>query len=360
MWPERGAGPVEAGPASLRYMKMGTATTWLAVMAMVALAGCASHGSADAVKKDTATGEVETTYPVTMKNCGTDVTVKAAPQRVVTLNQSAAEILIHLGVGDRIVGSGYEIDKTPDEIAAQYKKIPILSARGQEIKHEALLKAQPDFVYGSFASMFTAAQSGERDQLHKLDVPTYLTEFDCAYHETVANADFKLLFEEYRDLATIFDVPSAGEKLVAEQQAVLDKAVATAKTIKDTPTVMWFYSTYEGTPWAAGPGGLPQHISELVGVTNIFADAKTKWAEVSWDEVAARNPDVIILADLTRGEPNDTAQEKIALLKKDPLTSKLDAVVNNKFVTIPGRSMDPSSSSVHAVPALVDGLTALQ
>jgi iron complex transport system substrate-binding protein len=341
-------------------MEMRTVVSCLAAVAMFALVGCANDGSADAEKRDSAVGEGVTAYPLTLKNCGTEVTFKAVPQRAVTLNQSAAEILIQLGVGDRIVGSGYEIDKTPDEIAAEYAKIPILSAHGQEIKHEALLEAQPDFVYGSFASMFTAAQSGERSELHKLDVPTYLTEFDCTYHEAVANADFGLLFEEYRNLSRIFDVPSAGERLVAEQQAVLDKALADAKKIEGTPTVMWFYSTYAGTPWAAGPGGLPQRISELVGVKNIFADAKTKWAEVSWDAVAARNPDVIILADLTRGEPNDTAREKIDLLKKDPLTSKLDAVVNDKFVVIPGRYMDPSYGSVHAVPALVDGLAALQ
>jgi iron complex transport system substrate-binding protein len=331
---------------------MKTAFSCLAAVTMIVVSGCAGPETAT---EQAAGGS----YPVSIKNCGMDVTVKAAPKRAVTLNQSAAEILIRLGLGDRVIGSGYEIDKTPDDIAAAYRKIPILSAPGAEIKHEALLQAQPDFVYGSFASMFTADQSGERAELHELDVPTYLTEFDCTYHETVADADFAKLFQEYRDLATIFGVPSAGEKLVAEQQAVLDKALA-GKKIEGTPKVMWFYSTYAGTPWAAGPGGLPQHISELVGVKNVFDDAKTKWAEVSWDEVAARNPDVIILADLARGEPNDTAQEKIALLKKDPLTSRLDAVANDRFVTIPGRYMDPGHGSVQAVPALVDGLAALQ
>jgi iron complex transport system substrate-binding protein len=105
---------------------------------------------------------------------------------------------------------------------------------------------------------------------------------------------------------------------------------------------------------------LPQHISELVGVRNIFDDASTKWPEVSWEAVADRNPDVIILADLTRGEPGDTAKEKIDLLKKDPLTSKLDAVVNNRFVIVPGRYMDPSYGSAYAVPDLAEGLVELK
>ncbi|MEU9029018.1 ABC transporter substrate-binding protein [Streptomyces sp. NPDC048383] len=331
------------------------------VLAMLAVTGCTADPASQAGDQAAATGtHARTTYPLTLQNCGTDVTFKTPPKKVVTLNQTAAEILIHLGVADRIAGSGYEIEKTPDAIAAQYEKIPILSAPGQEIKHEKLLEAQPDFVYGSFASMFTKEQSGERKQLHDLGVPTYLTEFDCAFHESVADANFEMLYEEYRRLGKIMGVPAAGDKLAAEQQAVVDKAVGAVKK-RDTPLkVMWFYSTYEGTPWAAGPGGLPQHISELVGVENIFADAKTKWAEVSWDEVAARNPDIIILADMTRGEPNDTAKEKIDLLKKDPLTNKLAAVQGDRFITIPGSHMDPSYGSASAVPPLVDGLNKLR
>ncbi|MFB9517083.1 ABC transporter substrate-binding protein [Streptomyces purpureus] len=340
-------------------MKTKTISIVCTALTVLVVAGCADEPSSGADAKAAATATSATTYPFTLKNCGTDVTYKAAPKKAVTLNQTAAEILIHLGVGDRIAGTGYEIEKTPPAIAAQYEKIPLLSAPGAEIKHEKLLEAQPDFVYGSFASMFTKEQSGERKQLHDLGVPTYLTEFDCTYHESVADADFTMLFEEYRRLGKIMGVPEAGEKLASEQQAVVDKAVGAVKKRDKPLKVMWFYSTYEGTPWAAGPGGLPQHMSKLVGVENIFADAKTKWAEVSWDEVAARNPDVIVLADLTRGEPNDTAEEKIALLKKDPLTSKLAAVKGDRFITIPGSHMDPGYGSASAVPTLVAGLNKL-
>ncbi|MFF2775972.1 ABC transporter substrate-binding protein [Streptomyces sp. NPDC058052] len=331
------------------------------VVMLIAITGCATDPAPDAGAHDrTTTATSAASHPFTLKNCGTDVTFKAVPKKAVTLNQTAAEILIHLGVGDRIAGTGYEIEKTPPAIAVRYDKIPVLSAPGAEIKHEKLLEAQPDFVYGSFASMFTKEQSGERKQLHDLGVPTYLTEFDCTYHESVANADFAMLFEEYRRLGRIMGVPEAGEKLAAEQKAVVDKAVGAVQKRDKPLKLMWFYSTYEGTPWAAGPGGLPDHISRLVGVENIFADAKTKWAEVSWDEVAARNPDVIVLADLTRGEPNDTAEEKIELLKKDPLTSKLTAVKGDRFIAVPGSHMDPGYGSASVVPALVDGLNKLR
>ncbi|MFF8828592.1 ABC transporter substrate-binding protein [Streptomyces sp. NPDC015131] len=335
-------------------------TTALAALLAFTVAGCAGDTTSGAAAgKDTADGKNATAHPFTLDNCGTKVTYTSAPRKVVTLNQAAAEILIHLGVGDRIAGTGYEIEKPSADVAGQYKKIPQLSAKGGTVKHEKLLEAQPDFVYSSFASFLTKEEAGDRKELHDLGVPTYLTEFDCAYHQAVPDANFDMLFEEYRRLGKIMGVPEAGEKLAAEQKAVVDKAVGEAGKRDKPLKVMWFYSTFEGTPWAAGPGGLPQHISQLVGVENIFADAKTKWAEVSWDEVAARNPDVIILADLTRGEPNDTAKEKIALLKKDPLTSKLAAVKGNRFITLPGAAMDPSYGSASVVPALVGGLKKL-
>ncbi|MGO1849150.1 ABC transporter substrate-binding protein [Microbacterium sp.] len=277
-----------------------------------------------------------------------------------TLNQAAAEILIHLGVGEQIVGTGYQIDVVPEEIADTYAKIPLLAENGATISHESLLSAEPDFVYSQFAGFLTADEAGERGELHELGVPTYLTEFDCVFHESVDNASFDLLFGEYEDLAAIFDVPAAGEELIAEQQAVIDDGLTTAEGIEGTPTVMWFYSTFEGTPYAAGPGGLPQHVTDLVGAKNVFDDASTKWPETSWDEVAARNPDYIILADLTRGEPGDTAAEKIEMLTSDPLTAQLDAVKNERFIIVPGRYMDPSYGSVYAVPAVAEGLVDLQ
>lgn len=334
--------------------------TIIVSIAALTAVGCTAGGDGAVAAQAVEGAGAATAHPLTLDNCGQSVSYPAAPQRAVTLNQTAAEILVRLGVGDRVVGTGYEIEEISDDIESQYHAIPQLSARGQEIKHETLLAAQPDFVYSSFASFFTPEQSGTREELHRLGVRTYLTEFDCVFHESVSGAGFELLFDEYRELAAIFGVPERGEQMVADQRAVVDRGIATADQIEGSPSVMWFYSTFGGTPYAAGPGGMPQHVSDLIGVENIFDDASTKWPEVSWDEVAARNPDIIVIADLTRGEPGDTAEEKIELLKADPLTSRLPAVQNDRFVIIPGSYMDPGYSSAFAVPALAEGIVELQ
>ncbi len=323
------------------------------------LSGCAESTPSESASSSAST-DGEASFPYSYENCGTDVTVQSTPERAVSLNQSTTEIMIALGLEDRMVGTGYQTQPVADDIADAYNSIPLLS--DGIIKHETLLEAQPDFVYSGYASFFSAENAGERDELADLGIPTYLSEFDCTYHEAVeGGATFDMLFDEIRTIARIFDVEEKGEEVVAAQQAIVDKGVAAAENVEGSPSILWFYSTAasESTPSVAGPGGLPQTITEMLGAENPFSDADTKWPEVSWDEIAQRDPDVIVLADLTRGYPGDTAQEKIDFLTSDPLTSTMDAVVNKRFIIVPGEYMDPTIHSVEALATVAEGLVDL-
>lgn len=327
------------------------------LVAAAALAGCSAAPVASGVEPSSSPGA----YPFTIDNCGTSVTFDHAPERAVSLNQSATEILIELGLEGRMAGTSYQTDPVPDEIADAYDSIPLLS--DGILKHETLLQTQPDFVYSAFASFFTAENAGERAELHDLGVPTYLSEFDCTYHEAVeGGATFDMFFDEIRTIARVFDVPDAGDSVVAQQQATLDEGLEIAEKIEGTPRLVWFYSTAASasTPSVAGPGGLPQTVTEMLGAENLFADGDTKWPEVSWDEIAHRDPDAIVIADLTRGYPGDTAAEKIDFLKSDPLTATMNAVVDERFIIVPGQYMDPSLHAVQALPTVAQGLVDLE
>ncbi|WP_461171208.1 ABC transporter substrate-binding protein [Arthrobacter sp. Z1-15] len=326
--------------------------------AALGLSGC---GAAPASNDAPATASGGDPFPLAIENCDTDVTIEHSPQRAVSLNQSATEIMIALGLEGRMAGTSYETDPIGDDISDAYAQIPLLT--NGLIKHETLLEAEPDFVYSSFASFLTAENAGERAELHDLGVPTYLSEFDCTYHLAVeGGATFDMLFEEIETIAQIFDVPDAGEEVVTAQQAVVDEGLEIAEQIEGRPQLVWFYSTAASasTPSVAGPGGLPQTVTEMLGAENIFSDADTKWPEVSWDEIALHDPEVIVLADLTRGYPGDTAEEKIDFLKNDPLTSTMDAVINDHFIIVPGQYMDPSIHSVQALPTVAQGLVDLE
>lgn len=322
---------------------------------LATLVGCA----ATPVQSDTANASGGS-YPLTFENCDTEVTISHAPERAVSLNQSATEIMIALGLEEHMAGTSYETDPVAADIADAYNSIPLLT--DGTLAHETLLQTQPDFVYSSFASFLTADNAGERAELHELGVPTYLSEFDCTYHVAVeGGASFEMLFDEIEMIAQIFDLPDAGDAVVADQQKTMAEGLEIAEQIDGSPKLVWFYSTAASaaTPSVAGPGGLPQTVTEMLGAENVFDDAATKWPEVSWDEVALRDPEVIVLADLTRGYPGDTVEEKIDFLKSDPLTSTMDAVIHDRFIVVPGQYMDPSIHSVQALPTVAQGLVDL-
>jgi iron complex transport system substrate-binding protein len=50
-------------------------------------------------------GEGRTAYPLTIENCGVAVTFAAAPERTVSLDQDSTEILLSLGLEERMVGT---------------------------------------------------------------------------------------------------------------------------------------------------------------------------------------------------------------------------------------------------------------
>ena len=45
------------------------------------------------------------------------------------------------------------------------------------------------------------------------------------------------------------------------------------------------------------------------------------WPAGNWEQIAARDPDWIVVADLTRGGDGDSAQAKIDFLRSNPLTA---------------------------------------
>jgi len=46
-----------------------------------------------------------THYPLILENCGATITIAAAPQRAVGIGQNSSEIMLLLGLADRMVGN---------------------------------------------------------------------------------------------------------------------------------------------------------------------------------------------------------------------------------------------------------------
>jgi iron complex transport system substrate-binding protein len=64
---------------------------------------------------------------------------------------------------------------------------------------------------------------------------------------------------------------------------------------------------------------------------NALADLDDTWTAVSWERVAAADPDAFLFVDY----PPQTVAEKIALLEARPGISALPAVTERRFLNLP-------------------------
>ena len=278
-------------------------------------------------------------YPVKVDNCGMEVIFQAAPERVVTIKSTATEMLLALGLAERIVGVAFQDGPVPEPWSAAAIALPVLSDKLPA--QEVVLEAAPDLVYGGWESNFSADGAGERPTLAALGVASYVSPAACRSIKP-AKLQFDDIFAEIAEMGAIFDAGSAAEQLIEQQRATLAAVVPDARGL----TALW-YSSGTKTPYVGAGSGAPQMMLDALGLTNIMAGVDEGWVSASWEAVVDANPDVIVLVDAVW----NSAEQKKKLLAENPITSQLDAVINQRYLVIP---FPASEAGIRNVGATAD------
>jgi iron complex transport system substrate-binding protein len=298
------------------------------------LAGCA------ATPAPASTG---TPDALTLTNCGTRITFASAPERVVAIKSTSTEMLLALGLGDRIVGTAFQDGPVPEPWVDAAAGIPDISDFMPS--EEAVLDLEPDLVYSGWESAFAADAAGERDELASLGVATYVQPAACRSAEVPGKLDFDEIFREIAEAAAIFRVDPA--PLLADQQAQLDAIVPDDRGL----TALW-YSSGTDTPYVGAGLGAPELVLETAGLTNIATGIDMTWTSLGWESIVDADPDVIVLIDADW----NTAQSKIELLESNPATARLTAVQNRAYIILPFASGEAGVRTVSAAASVVEQL----
>ena len=328
------------------------------------LAACGSSSPDDVPAAEAAAGtEGVTTYPLTITdNCGMDVTIDKAPERVVSVNQGSTEVLLSLGLEDKMVGTSTWTDEIRPNLKKANAKVPRLA--DGPVSYERILQEEPDLVTASFGGALNDEDPDRRDQYADLGVPTYVAPSHCD-GRTDESGDgprdhplqMDVIYQEITQLAEIFDVPSRGAALVAQLKDRMAKAAESAPK-SDVSIAYWFANTE--LPYMAGANGSPGVMSRTIGVKNVFDDTDVEWPQISWESVLDRDPDVIALGDLRRkSESGDLLEDKITFLESNPVTKRLTAVREKRYVILNGADMNPSIRTVDGTEKVAKPLTDL-
>jgi iron complex transport system substrate-binding protein len=289
----------------------------------------------------------QTTYPLTIDNCGVSVELAAAPSRVVTIKSTATEMLLALGLEDKIVGVGFQDGPLPDPWLEAGAGLAVLSDKLPS--QEVVLEVEPDFIYGGWESNFAADGAGERPTLTGLGIATYVSPAACRSIKP-AKLTFDSLFADIAEIGTIFDAAPAADALIAQQKAELAAIVPDTRGL----TALW-YSSGTKTPYVGAGSNAPAMIMEALGLENIMASVDEGWTSASWEVVVDANPDVIVLVDAAW----NPAEQKKKLLAENPITSQLDAVVNQRYLILPFPASEAGVRNVGATADMAAQLAAL-
>jgi iron complex transport system substrate-binding protein len=304
----------------------------MAVSACAAAPGAVSPSPAGAPQPSPAATPAATpaitpasAFPLTLTDDeGTEVTIPAEPQRIVSLTPATTEILFAIGAGDRVIATTDFDDYPPEAVdlpdVASYVSVDV----------EKIVGLDADLVIAG-GNFFNDPEAIRR--IRELGIPVvvvYAQDVAGVLHDIELTGTAVGRADEARDLA-------------ASMRAAIDQ-VAAATRDRARPAVFYEIDATHKI-YTAADGSFLEEMIVLAGGNPITTGSTTSY-EISLEVLVTADPEVIVLGDAAYGvTPEDVAAR--------PGWSGISAVrngsvrpVNDLIVTRPG-------------PRLVEGLREL-
>lgn len=319
-----------------------SAASAAALLLATALAACGASAD-EAAPESTSDGA----HPLTVQNCGADVTIDQAPERTVLLSSSPVAFLHAIGVMDRVVSraGAYPTDYYDEATRTELDGIDLLTdeldASGHlQISKEVVIAQEPDLVLGQVDNI-------PRESLEAVGIPQLVEPGLCeqgiedpGFDDVYAQMEFygRVYGREDQAAAAVVDLRERTAAAQAEAQAQ-------AEVTGDRTAAVLYPTVGGGVTYAYGSRSMAEPQLEAAGFTNVFDDVDERVFEVTLEEILGRDPDVLILLH-SDGEPAEVQQA----LEDLPGADKLTAVVNGDVMTQLFNFTEPPT------PLSIDGL----
>ena len=280
---------------------------------------------------------------IEVENCGAGVHLPAPPARIVLLDSSAVATLDALGALDRAVarGGAFPMEYYDADLARRVAAIPTLTDRVDASGHvrvslEAVIALEPDLVLGSTDTVNRATTD-----------PIPLVQ-DPGYCGAIGEADWGDVAAHVDLYATLLDAGPAADALRARlADRVSELEARAAQRPGAAPRVAVLFPAGAVT-YAYGRGSMSMAMTRSAGLDNVFADAADRVFEVGAEELARRDPELIV-ALYSEG----TAEDAVAAVATNPGAAATTAVAEGRVLPMLLNFAEPPT------PLAVDGLAQL-
>ncbi|MEM1388585.1 MAG: ABC transporter substrate-binding protein [Pseudomonadota bacterium] len=288
-----------------------------------------------------------------VQSCNRTVTFDAPPERAISNDVNLTEMMLVLGLADRMVGyTGISGWKTLDEeMRAGVQELPELSAKYPS--KEVIVGADADFFFAGWNYGMKVGGDVTPQTLEPFGVKVYELTESCTHIMDKAKASMDDMYADLMNLGKIFGVEDKAAGLVESYKAEL-AAFTDGLESDGEPVRAFVYDSGEDKPFTAGLYAMSTALIEAAGGTNVMNGFEKSWGTVTWEEVVEQNPEVIIIVNYG----NVTAEQKRAFMMSNPAFADIDAVKNDRFVTLEYVEATPGPRNIKAIKTLAEAFHA--
>ncbi|MGR5153314.1 ABC transporter substrate-binding protein [Photobacterium swingsii] len=297
---------------------------------------------------------------ITIDVCGEPKVFPANPQHVVVHDINMTEMMLALGLDDRIKAisgiSGWY--KSSEHAQALLKQYPEIAPKNPTL--ENILIESPDMFFAGWNYGMRMGGEVSPQSLARFNIPTYILSESCIHQYKANNtpsqlASISLLYKDISNLGKIFQVEDKANEVILGWKNTLQRIAKEQQDKHTKPLNVFLYDSGDDKPITAGKYGMPTALIAAAGGKNIADDIETSWGAMSWEVVADRNPQLIIMVDYNQ----QTLQEVVAKLKAIPAVANTDAVKNNQIIKLGYEALTPGPENIHAIEKIAAQISAM-
>jgi len=266
-----------------------------------------------------------------------------ADHRIVSLIASATEIVCALGFESQLVGRSHECDYPPSVKSLPQLTSPKFDVEGSSAQIDQRVKAivqdalsvyrvDPQMLEDLKPTHIITQSQCEVCAVSLKDVEQAVCELTTS-RPTIVSLEPNALDDVWSDIARIGAALSASDRaqeLVDDLAGRLDSIVQRTHWLEQNPSVAYIEWI---DPLMAGGNWMPELIG-IAGGLNLFGEAGKHSPWMTWEDLVAKDPDVIFVAPCGFDIPR-TLQE-MNLLSSRPEWSNLKAVRSGRLIVADG------------------------
>ena len=214
---------------------------------------------------------------LTMDRAGAPITLPAKVERIVSMAPSTTEVLIDLGVADKIIAADTNSQK--DGLLKQ--NIPYFDMMKPDA--EKLIALKPDVVF--ISGMSNAKGNTPFSPLIDAGI--------CVVN-IPSSSSIEAIYLDIAYIAAVVKQEGNGAKIIANMKKEIELVRKKGASIaQDKKKTVYFEIGAAPYMYSLGTGTFINEMIEIIGAQNILADQKS-WVSVSDEMVLAKDPDVIL------------------------------------------------------------------